>query len=87
MHDASITVILALGAAVWPVLYGFSIWQFGKVFLSKETFEEYKRVAGNERLDMKNQITDIGGDVKILLQRTSHLNHNRRQEDDDERNS
>lgn len=87
-HDASITVILAIGAAVWPVIFGFALWQLSKVFVSKESFttyvnswekefHEYKSTAENDRRDMRMQIANVGEDVKILLQRTAKFNHDK----------
>lgn len=74
-HDASITVILAIAAALWPVIFGAALWKLSQVFVSKEKFDTYTTTAENERHEMKTQISSIGEDIKLLLQRTAALNH------------
>ena len=74
-HDASITVILAIAAALWPIIFGAALWQLSRVFVSKENFDVYKTTAENDRHEMKAQIAGIGEDIKLLLQRTAQMNH------------
>lgn len=76
-HDASITVILAIAAALWPVIFGAALWKLSQVFVSKEKFDTYAATAENERHDMKAQMSEMSKDVKLLLQRTAAFNHDK----------
>lgn len=68
----AVLVILALGSAVGPMLFGFTIWKMMAVFVTKQQFEDYKKLAQVEREFMKESQGRIERKVDRILEQTPH---------------
>jgi hypothetical protein len=66
-----ITVILSIGTIIAPVIFGFAMWKMTRVFVTKETFIDYKEHAEKEREKMQKSLDKIDSNVSELLQRTA----------------
>jgi len=63
---AFITAILAIGATLAPILFGFIVWKMSGFFVTKENFhlsqqlaESYRQKADEERKEMKERLARI----------------------------
>lgn len=77
MNPNTITLILAIATVVSPVVFGYALWQMSKIFVSRDSFAEYKLHAESERTEMKDRLTEIENNtgelakgVATLLERT-----------------
>jgi len=65
-----VVLILSVSTSIMPVVAGFVLWQFSKVFITREQFEVYKQVSHDQREDMKASLQEIKADLKDLMQRS-----------------
>jgi len=68
-----VTVILSIAALIGPVIFGFVLWKMQAVFVSKETFADYKNRAEEERREMKTALISISKSNNDILVAIAHL--------------
>ena len=68
-----VMAILAVGSAAAPIIFGFALWRMSQVFVSKESFDEFKRITHDERQDLRRRLDAIEHNTLELLQRTAKL--------------
>lgn len=54
-----ITTVLAVASAVMPILFGFVLWKFSQVFVTKEYFDEFRDQTYDDRKEIKERLTHI----------------------------
>ncbi len=64
-----VVVILSISTSIMPVIAGFVLWQFSKVFITREQFEDFKKVSHDQREDMKVTLIEIKDDLRDLMQK------------------
>lgn len=67
----TVTVILAIAAAVFPILFGFLLWKLSQIFVTDREFREYKSQIANERIELQLKLTQIDKNLIELLERTA----------------
>ena len=68
-----VTTVLAIGTALGPVMFGFTLWKMSQIFVTKSQFDEYKSQAHEERIEMRNRLLAIENNTSELLQRTARF--------------
>ncbi len=63
-----VVLILSVSTSIMPMIAGFVLWQFSKVFITREQFEDFKKVSHDQREDMKGTLIEIKNDLKDLMQ-------------------
>jgi hypothetical protein len=63
-----IAVVLSIASPIAPILFGFVTWRMTKVFVTKDAFEDYKRLAQTEREAVKDSINRIERNLEWLVQ-------------------
>ena len=66
-----VTTVLAVGSVIAPILFGFVLWKMSTVFVSRESFEDFKRTRTQEQLEVREKLGNIENDIRELLQRTA----------------
>ena len=54
-----ITTALAVSSAVMPILFGFVLWKFSQVFVTKDYFDEFRDQTYEDRKEIKERLTHI----------------------------
>lgn len=65
----NIPTILAIGAVVSPIFYGFLIFKMSDRFITRTEFQDFKTASTTDRAEMKTDIKEIKGDIKELIAR------------------
>ena len=69
----TISVVLAIGSVLSPILFGFILWKVSQVFVSKTSFEEYKAQTSRDFGRIEVSLNEITHSTTELLQRTAML--------------
>lgn len=68
-----VSVILAAGSILSPLIFGFVLWKMSQIFVSKEEFGSFKMAVDKKDEDTKKTMENINNNMIELLQRTAHL--------------
>jgi hypothetical protein len=64
-----VLVIMSVGAVISPILFGYTLWKMSQVFLSKEVFDDFKKVAEAQRHVINGQLQSIQSSMIELLRK------------------
>lgn len=68
-----VSVILAAGSILSPLIFGFVLWKMSQIFVSKQEFGDFKKQIEDKDDDTKDTMDRINENMLELLQRTAHL--------------
>jgi biopolymer transport protein ExbB/TolQ len=83
----AVTLVLSLAALIGPLVFGFAVWKMSQIFVSKESFEDFKHSSTNERGELRKQLQELSRDMIELLERTAHLRNNQGRRANDDRDT
>lgn len=69
----AVSLILAVGSVVSPIIFGFVLWKMSQIFVSKQEFNDFKQAVNLKDADTKGTMEKINDNMVELLQRTAHL--------------
>lgn len=64
-----LTLILGVGTAISPVVFGYILWRMSREFVTKEQFEEFKRDRHEAAVELNDRLKSMEADIKTLLRR------------------
>jgi hypothetical protein len=64
-----VLVIMSTGAVISPILFGYCLWRMSQVFLSKEVFDDFKKMAEAQRNVVTGQLQSIQASMIELLRK------------------
>lgn len=64
---STITVILAIGAVVGPILFGFILWKMSNIFVTGREFDQYKSSSANDRSEMRRTLITIETNMAVVM--------------------
>jgi len=63
-----VTIVLSVGSITFPILFGFIIWKMMKIFVTRESFDDYKKLADTQRAALVDSNIRIEKKLDLLVE-------------------